>query len=86
MTGEPENERCYFCGGTLAQGKTTLPFVVGTKVVVVKEVPADVCTQCNEAVMASEVAEVVDRLLKQVQQSGFEVSVVAYEQLTPVPA
>jgi len=86
MIGEPENNRCYFCGGKLMQSKTTLPFVVGAKVVVVKEVPAEVCTQCNEAVMASEVAEVVDQLLKQVQRSGFEVSVVAYEQLTPVPA
>jgi len=86
MTGEPENDRCYFCGGTLKTGLTTLPFVVGAKVVVVKDVPAEVCTQCNEAIMASEVAAVVDRLLKQVQRTGFEVSVVTYDQLILVPA
>jgi hypothetical protein len=31
--------------------------------------------------MSSEVAAVVDNLLKQVQRSGFEVSIVMYEQL-----
>ncbi len=86
MIGEPENDRCYFCGGKLTPGLTTLPFVVGTKVVVVKDVPAEVCNQCSEAVMSSEVAAVVDRLLKQVHLSGFEVSIVPYEQLTLVPA
>jgi len=86
MIGEPENDRCYFCGGTLMPGLTTLPFVIATKIVVIKGVPAEVCTQCHEAIMASEVAGVVDQLLKQVQRTGFEVSIVPYEQLTLVPA
>jgi YgiT-type zinc finger domain-containing protein len=86
MIGEPEKDRCYFCGGKLTPGLTTLPFVVGTKVVVIKDVPAEVCNQCSEAVMPSEVAAVVDRLLKQVERSGFEVTIVTYEQLTLVPA
>ena len=54
--------------------------------VVIKDVPAEVCNQCSEAVMPSEVAAVVDRLLKQVERSGFEVTIVTYEQLTLVPA
>lgn len=86
MIGELEDNRCYFCGGALKTGLTTMPFVVGAKVVVIKEVPAEVCTQCGEAIMASEVAAVVDLLLKQVQRSGFEVTVVPYEQLMLVPA
>ncbi len=86
MIGEPENDRCYFCGGKLTPGLTTLPFVVSTKVVVVKDIPAEVCNQCSEAVMSSEVAAVVDRLLKQVHLSGFEVSIVPFGQLTLLPA
>jgi len=35
---------------------------------------------------SSEVAAVVDSLLKQVHQSGFEVSIVTYEQPALVPA
>jgi YgiT-type zinc finger domain-containing protein len=86
MTGKPESDRCYSCGGRLAPGLATLPFVVGSSVVVIKDVPAEVCAQCGEAILASEVAAVVDTLLKQVQRSGFEVSIVTYEQLALTPA
>jgi YgiT-type zinc finger domain-containing protein len=81
MTGELDGDRCYFCGGKLVPGLATIPFVVGSSVVVIKHVPAEVCAQCSEAIMSSEVAAVVDNLLKQVQRSGFEVSIVMYEQL-----
>ncbi len=52
--------------------------------IVVKEVPAYVCSQCGEAIMDSEVAQVVDQLLKQAWQTGFEVSVITYKQLEKV--
>ena len=86
MTGRPESDRCYFCGGKLTSGRATLPFVVDSNVVVIKQVPAEVCSQCSEAVMSSEVAQVVDGLLKQAQRSGFEVSILTYkeEELVPV--
>jgi len=40
-----------------------------------------VCTQCGEAIVTSEVAEILDRLLKQVEGVWFEVSVVPYSHL-----
>jgi len=86
MTGVPESDRCYFCGGRLRLGVTTIPFVFGSNVVVVKEVPAEVCTQCGEPVMSSQVAREVDSLLKQLVRPNLEVSVVTYEQLAPAAA
>ena len=73
-----ENDRCYFCGGMLEERLATIPFVVGSSVVVVREVPARVCIQCDEPVLGSAVASEVDRLLKQARHAGFEVSVVTY--------
>ncbi len=84
MTGEHEKDqgdRCYFCGGPLVMDLATIPFVVNGSVVVVKDVPAAVCTQCGEAIVTSEVAEILNRLLKQVEGVGFEVSVVPYSHL-----
>ena len=78
MTGVLESNRCYFCGGKLEYRVTTIPFVVGPNIVVVKNVPAHVCTQCSEPIMGSEVANTVDRLLKQAHRSGFELSIVTY--------
>lgn len=79
MTGEPENDRCYFCGGKVEPGLATLPFVFGSQVVIVKQVPAEVCVQCGESLIASEAAATVDGLLKQARRSGFELSLLTYE-------
>ncbi len=80
MIGERGEDKCYFCGGRLTSGRTILPFVVDTRVVIIKEVPAEICAQCGEVVLLSDVAENVDRLLKQVRKSGFEVSILTYSQ------
>lgn len=86
MTGEPENDRCYFCGGKLESKSATIPFVMSDSVVVVKNVPAQVCVQCNEAIMDSPVARVVDSLLQQVYRLNSEVSVIAYGESLPQAA
>ena len=78
MTGEPVNDRCYFCGGRLESKLATIPFVMNGSVVVVKQVPAQVCTQCGEAIMHSPIARNVDLLLKQAHQLKSEISVIAY--------
>jgi len=78
MTGELENDRCYFCGGKLESKTTTLPFVVNKSVIIIKNVPAEVCSQCAEPVMSSAVARKVDALLKQVDRLHSEILVVGY--------
>ena len=79
MTGERESDRCYFCGGKVKAGVTTLPFVFGSQVVIVKQVPADICVQCGEPMLDSVTAAAVDNLLKQAHRSGFELSLLTYE-------
>ena len=81
MVGERGNNLCYFCGGQLRYGLATIPFVLGSNVVVIKQVPAEVCEQCGEPILRSEVAGVVDGVLKKARTSGFEISVINYEQL-----
>lgn len=80
MTGELENDRCYFCGGKLESKRATIPFVMNGSVIVIKNVPAEVCTQCSEAIMASPIARNVDVLLKQVYHLKSEVSVILYNE------
>lgn len=78
MTGELENDRCYFCNGKLESKPATIPFVKNDTVVVIKNVPAQVCTQCGEAIMNSSIARNVDILLKQVYRLNSQVSVIGY--------
>ena len=41
-------DRCPLCGGTKEAGKTTFTVDLGFGVVVVRDVPATVCSQCGE--------------------------------------
>ncbi len=86
MIGEPEDDRCYFCRGKLESKLATIPFVMNGSVVVVKNVPAQVCIQCGEAIMTSPVARKVDMLLKQVYRLNSEVSVLTFTESLPQAA
>jgi len=58
-------DRCDLCGGELKSGKTTLEIWRGEELVVIRDVPADVCQQCNEAHISAQVSERLDHFLSQ---------------------
>ncbi len=63
MTKKP-NDKCSLCGGEKKQGKTTFTVDLGFGIVVVRDVPATVCSQCGadwiEDSIASKLEEIVD--------------------------
>ena len=82
MTGKKGKSRvkkCPLCGGQLKEGTTTIPFLIGEKVAVVKNVPAEVCSDCGEAYMKSSVAGKVESLLDRLEELGYEMTVIHYE-------
>lgn len=56
-------DQCDLCGGELQLGATTLELWRGEQLIVIKDVPADVCQQCQEAYLSAEVSERLDRFL-----------------------
>lgn len=56
-------DRCDLCSGGLAPGKTTLEVWREGRLVVIRDVPADVCVRCNEAYISSVVSERLDHFL-----------------------
>jgi len=84
MTGEPAKSegRCPLCGGRLLPNQTaTIPFVLENTVVVVKDVPAEVCASCHETYTTGQVTDRLTDLLKQLRSLQAEVSVVSYSTL-----
>lgn len=80
MTGEQERDsRCSLCGGRLKEGTATVPFVLGDLVVVVRDVPAQVCKNCHEPYMSGKVTDKLTSLVNQLRALGGEVMVVSYE-------
>ena len=56
---------CALCGGKLRVGFTELVLKAGNEVVVIKRVPALVCSCCGEAYLTPEVSEKIDQVLKE---------------------
>ncbi|HDN81041.1 MAG TPA: type II toxin-antitoxin system MqsA family antitoxin [Chloroflexi bacterium] len=84
MTGKPERAegRCPFCGGTLIpEQKVLAPFVIDGTVIVVKDVPAEVCRNCHEPFFTGEVTDKILELVKQLRPLKMEVIIVNFESL-----
>ena len=61
-------DRCDLCGGKLVPGKTTLEIWRGGELIVIRDVPADVCQQCSEAYISASVSEWLDHFLEEYRQ------------------
>ena len=61
-------DRCDLCGGELKPGKSTLEIWRGEELLVIRDVPADVCQQCNEAYISADVSERLDHFLEEYQR------------------
>jgi YgiT-type zinc finger domain-containing protein len=58
-------ERCSFCRGSLAPGTTTLDIWRDDQLVVIRDIPADVCGQCKEPLLSAEVSRKLDHFFKE---------------------
>lgn len=69
--------RCPVCGGNKRPGNTTYSVDLGFGVVVVRNVPASVCSQCGEEWIAADTARELERLVEEARQKRLQVEVVA---------
>jgi len=86
MTGELErNSRCPLCGGRLKPGMATVPFVFPDTVVLIKEVPAEICHSCHEPYMAGKVTDRITDLLNQLRAVHAEALIISSSEPQPIP-
>ena len=87
MAGGTENHsQCPLCGGRLKVGNTAVPFVFDQMVIVVKDVPAEVCANCHEPYVTGAVTDRLTDLLNRLRALQTEISVVSYNDLVEEPA
>ena len=72
-------ERCPLCKGDMKEGFTTYSVDLKFGVVVVRNVPAKVCSQCGEEWIESKVAEELERIVNNARQNQLEVEVVSFK-------
>ncbi len=68
---------CPLCGGTKKPGKTTYTVDLGSGVVVVRNVPATVCTQCGEEWIDPLTAQKLEQITQEARHKGLQVEIIA---------
>ena len=59
---------CPLCGGDKGAGKTTFTVDLGFGVVVVREVPATVCSQCGADWIEDDITEKLEKIVENARQ------------------
>lgn len=70
---------CIVCKGTLESKKTNFVADLGDCIVIVKNVPSEVCSQCGEVSYSHEVAKRLEKIVNQVKSAMMEVAIVYYD-------
>jgi hypothetical protein len=63
----------------MQKGINAAPFFSDDKIIVIEDVPAEVCSDCGEAYLKSSVVGQVEKLLDRLDELKFEMSVVHYK-------
>ena len=58
------SNRCYFCKGKVVKQKVNVDFRWGENLVVIEDVPAEVCQQCGEKYFQADVYKDMEKLAK----------------------
>jgi YgiT-type zinc finger domain-containing protein len=77
--GKDKVKRCALCGGDMNDGIATMPFLIAEKIVVIKNVPAEICADCGEAYMKSFVVGNIEKILDRLEELHSEVSIIYYK-------
>lgn len=70
---------CALCGGKKRKGKTTYTVELGFGVVVIRHVPALICTQCAEEWIEADIANELEKIVESARNKKLELEVVAFK-------
>lgn len=78
MKDDRQTDRCALCGGEKSEGTTTFTAELGFGVVVVRKVPATVCSQCGADWIDEKTAAQVEAIVEAARKKHSQVEVTAF--------
>ena len=75
----PKDAICPLCSGKIEESSTTFTVDLGNGVLIVREVPAQICRQCGEEWFDKKVSHRLDQLAEGMRERGAEVEIVTYQ-------
>ncbi len=80
MRSKAASGSCPLCGGDKTQGKTTFTVDLGFGVVVVRDVPATVCSQCGADWISDAIAAQLEGIVEDARKKHHMVEVTSLSQ------
>ena len=77
--GDEKSMKCFMCKGRLSDKLTTFMVDVGSCIVIIKNVPSQVCIQCGEASYSHEVMIQLEKIVASLRSSITEIAVTDYQ-------
>ena len=71
---------CFVCRGDLEKRKVNYVVDLENAIIIIKKVPAKVCTQCGEQYFDDETAENIEKIVNKLKQLSTEVTIVNYNE------
>ena len=78
--GEKIVMECFMCKGVLENKNTTFMVELNNCIIIIKNVPSQVCKQCGEVSYSNEVAKQLEKLVNAVKNSITEITVINYSE------
>ncbi len=73
---------CFICKGKLEEKKVNYVVNLEETIIIIKGVPAKVCTECGEQYFDNETSENIEKIVNQLKQISTEVTIVNYKEKT----
>lgn len=72
---------CGLCKGNLTEGKVNHIVDLGEGIIIIKDVPANVCKQCGEYYVDTQVALILEAIVDEVRKNRAEVLIINYNEM-----
>ncbi len=73
---------CFICKGKLEEKKVNYVVNLEETIIIIKGVPAKVCTECGEQYFDDKTSENIEKIVNQLKQISTEVTIVNYKEKT----
>lgn len=70
---------CFVCKGNLEEKTTTFMTDLGNCIVIIKNVPSMVCSQCGEVSYSNEVAKKIEAIILSLKNKITDIAVTDYQ-------
>ena len=71
---------CFMCKGKLKEKKVNYMVDLEKTIIIIKGVPAKVCTSCGEQVFDDETAQNIEKIVNKLKDLSTEVTIINYKE------